>query len=281
MSTARRRPPGAFTAISSGLNHTCAVRQDGAAVCWGDDWYGQAPVVVRTLHRHQQRVASHLRPATGWHRRLLGSQLVRPSVAAVRTLHRHQQRLDSHLRPATGWHRALLGGWLVRPDTAVAVGQDLHRHQQRRVSHLRPATGRYRSLLWEPIGTARHRRRKTRPSLPSAAVGITPAPFERTAPPPAGEPIGPARHRRRQARPSPPSAAVGITPAPCDRDGTAACWGIARASPTAGETFTAISSGGSHTCALRQDGAVVCWGSDRYGQTSPPAVIKAGDLTQP
>ena len=53
--TARRRagvmttdgqatPPegAAFTAISSGAQHTCGLREDGSAACWGDDDWGQA-----------------------------------------------------------------------------------------------------------------------------------------------------------------------------------------------------------------------------------------------
>ncbi|WP_419916854.1 RCC1 domain-containing protein [Candidatus Poriferisodalis sp.] len=55
-------------------------------------------------------------------------------------------------------------------------------------------------------------------------------------------------------------------------DGTAVCWGSnveGKASPPEG-TFTAVSAGGHHTCALRSDGTVACWGSDEFGQSSPP-----------
>ena len=58
-------------------------------------------------------------------------------------------------------------------------------------------------------------------------------------------------------------------------DGAAVCWGRGvfpedLTSPPKGERFVAISSGEDHTCALLPDGSPVCWGSDFYGQSSPP-----------
>ena len=47
--------------------------------------------------------------------------------------------------------------------------------------------------------------------------------------------------------------------------GAVECWGLdddGQASPPTGE-FTQITAGGYHTCALRPDGQVACWGSNR------------------
>lgn len=55
--------------------------------------------------------------------------------------------------------------------------------------------------------------------------------------------------------------------------GEVVCWGsdqYGQSSPPEGERFVAISAGNSHTCGLRADGVAVCWGEDRFGQSSPP-----------
>ena len=35
-------PSGTFTQLSAGGNHTCGIKSDGSAVCWGDNQYGQS-----------------------------------------------------------------------------------------------------------------------------------------------------------------------------------------------------------------------------------------------
>jgi len=56
-------------------------------------------------------------------------------------------------------------------------------------------------------------------------------------------------------------------------DGAVACWGrndYGQATPPAG-TFTQVSAGGLHTCGVKTDGTIVCWGWNIYGQTTAPA----------
>ena len=65
-------------------------------------------------------------------------------------------------------------------------------------------------------------------------------------------------------------------------DGTPVCWGSesgGKSSPPAGARFTTISAGADHTCALMTDGTPVCWGNDIDGQSSPPAGEKFTDIS--
>ena len=57
-------------------------------------------------------------------------------------------------------------------------------------------------------------------------------------------------------------------------DGTVACWGAnvsgATTSPSGAHNMPGVSAGGTATCAVRSDGTATCWGSPTDGQTTPP-----------
>lgn len=63
-------------------------------------------------------------------------------------------------------------------------------------------------------------------------------------------------------------------------DGGIACWGHNHAGQTNAPsgTFTALSAGANHTCALRSDGHAVCWGETYDGKTSPPSDVTFGSV---
>ena len=55
--------------------------------------------------------------------------------------------------------------------------------------------------------------------------------------------------------------------------GSVACWGsdyYGQATPPAG-SFVSVSAGWDHTCGVRSNGSVACWGSDGDGRSTPPA----------
>ena len=54
-------------------------------------------------------------------------------------------------------------------------------------------------------------------------------------------------------------------------NGTPNCWGRFPHPWPKSQRFSAISAGMNHTCAIRKgDGRLVCWGDDEFGQASPP-----------
>ena len=57
-----------------------------------------------------------------------------------------------------------------------------------------------------------------------------------------------------------------------DSKGEAVCWGRSDEGQTSAPSgrFTSISAGKQHTCGLRESGEIVCWGDNEYGQSSPP-----------
>ena len=55
-------------------------------------------------------------------------------------------------------------------------------------------------------------------------------------------------------------------------DGTFACWGsnsVGQSTPPSGR-FLRLGAGSNHTCGVRNDGAIVCWGDNGAGQSTPP-----------
>ena len=55
--------------------------------------------------------------------------------------------------------------------------------------------------------------------------------------------------------------------------GSVACWGsdyYGQATPPAG-SFVSVSAGWDHTCGVRSDGSVTCWGWNESGRSTPPA----------
>jgi hypothetical protein len=55
-------------------------------------------------------------------------------------------------------------------------------------------------------------------------------------------------------------------------DGTVACWGsnsVGQSTPPSG-IFRQLSAESDHTCGVRSDGTVICWGSNSSGQSTPP-----------
>ena len=138
-------PTGTFTTLTAGSLHTCGLRTNGTAVCWGNNDGGQATSPAGTFTTLSAGRLAHVRRPHQRHRHLLGLQQLRPDHRPRRHLHQPRCGLRPHLRPAHQRHRHLLGRQLLRPDHRP---QRHFRHRRRRVQpHLRHPFERHRHLL--------------------------------------------------------------------------------------------------------------------------------------
>ena len=109
-------PPGTFTAITAGGHSSCGLKTDGTAQCWGST----------TTPVKQMRHQAHSPPSqpagagysTVWaqnrrHRPMLGQHPLRSSGCAPRHIHRNRNR-GPFVRAHNRRHRPMLGRKLLR-----------------------------------------------------------------------------------------------------------------------------------------------------------------------
>ena len=230
-------PPGErFVSISSGEEHTCALRLDGSASCWGNDGSRRASPPER-----EQFVSVS---SGNWHTCALrsdGSPACWGASGNEQTLFPQQERFAS--LDSGRWHVCAL-----RPDGGPVCwgGGDVNR----KVSP--PQRERFASISGGRWHTCALREDGDAICWGSSSSG--------QASPPRGERFASISSGEQHT-------------CALRADGSAVCWGnngSGRASPPTGERFVAISSGYEHTCGLKQDGSAVCWGRNDEGQASPP-----------
>ena len=261
-------PQGAFTAITAGGAHSCGLRTDGTAQCWGHNYYGEtdAPTGTFTAITTGGAHSCGLRTdgtAQCWGYNILG-QGDAPSgtFTAITAGGFHSCGLrtdgtaqcwghnnDGQTNAPTGTFTAITAGGFhscgLRTDgTAQCWGNNssgqtdapdrcVHRHHNRRVPFVWAQNRRHRPMLGQ------QQRRSNR-----------------------------CAHKVR----SPPSQPATSHSCGLRTDGTAQCWGNNNDGQTDAPTgtFTAITAGGAHSCGLRTDGTAQCWGNNSSGQTDAP-----------
>ena len=227
-------PPGeTFTSISAGGRYTCGLRADGAAVCWGRNSFGQSsPPPGETF----ASISAGYYHTCG----------LRTNGTAVCW----GRNNDGQSTPPSGAFTSISAGddhtCALRPNgAAVCWGDDYYGRST-------PPSGAFTSISAFGLHTCGLR-------ADGAAVCWGSYLFGESSPP-TGETFA--------------SISAGYYHTCGLRtNGTAVCWGYnssGQSTPPTG-TFTSISAGGRHTCGLRADGAAVCWGRNNHGQSTPPS----------
>ena len=225
-----------FTAVSSGEHHTCGLRSDGSAVCWGWNRDGQATAPVGETFTAVSSGWSHtcgLRSngtvaCWGYNRYGRATAPAGENFTAVSSGGLHTCGLRSNGSVAC-W------GWNGSGQATAPAGEN------------------FTAISSGGAHTCGLRSNGSVACWGSNNVGQATAP--------AGETF--------TAVSSGWSHTCGLR-----SNGSVACWGtnnVGQATAPAGETFTAVSSGAAHTCGLRSNGSVACWGSNIFGRATAPA----------
>ena len=248
-------PAGSFPSVSAGSNHTCAVRENGALVCWGNNRQGQTDAPEGSF-RSVSAGSNH-------------TCAVRENGALVCWGDNHDGQTDApegSFRSVSASRRHTCA---VRESDAddIALWPDVGFvvcWGDNRFGKTSAPDGRFRSV--SAGGGFSH-----------LADGRTCAVRQR------GQIVCWGYYNGRFAAHAPQgsfrSVSAGNDHACAVREnGTLTCWGSndEGQSDAPGGSFRSVSAGSNHTCAVRDDGIVVCWGgNDDRGQTDVPAVLSS------
>ena len=260
-------PGGSFSAVSAGSRHTCALRASGAVECWGDNEYGQTDAPPAGPHNPRGTLAgpsasfSHSCGVRGngaiecW-----GGKLAQWPYAGIHDA--PTGRVFTSVSANYGYACGLLNNgtidcWGTFPDIEFPAVP---------VEHVAPPEG----SDFTAVSTGGMYNCGLRESGEIACWGWNvDGEFDDI-------PVG-----RFTA------ISIGAHGCAIRENGEIACWGTnfvrqwnketgAPEQVYGGQTdappgrFSAVSTGGAHTCGLREDGSIECWGDNGSGQSDAP-----------
>mgnify|MGYP001076157867 CR=1 FL=1 len=218
--------------VSAGGSHSCTLRSDGRAICWGLDSNGQVSQTPALIFQQIEAGAAHS----------CGLQ----TNGELRCWGRNDP--DGRATPPSGaFVQFSIGGahgCAVRADGSVACWGDNSANQ----APPNGPSGSFSSVSAGGLHTC-----GLRPSGQISCWGTGLAVTQ--------TPGGTFKQV---------SAGLMHTCAIVDPSGELQCWGDPSAIGTVlSGTFKQVSAGNMHTCALRSDDTSLCWGSNLYNQVSP------------
>ena len=236
--------PATYKDVAAGGSHSCAIQSDGAATCWGHNYYGQSDAPDGTFEavaagNHHTCALRTERTITCW-------------------------GLDNHGQsdPPDGTFKAVAASsdyscGLQRDDTVTCWGQRYERGGRFKAVVARFYNGcqlRTDDTLqcWGDSSNAPEGTFKAVAVSDDHACGIR-----------ADSTVQCWSSHSRSRAPDPPEgtfraiAAGEYHTCALRTNGTIECWGSDSNAPEG--TFKAIAAGNYHTCALRTDGTIECW----------------------
>ena len=238
------------TTLSSGTHHTCALRKDGAPVCWGSDYYGQAaPPEGEQL----ASIGSGGPYTCGLH----------ADGSGICWGDRSTLGQDSHYRSRDGL-------WISPTEANREYGYNAKPVGIMRFTTL--SVGRLKTCAIRPDGSPFcWGSGDDYAPLGEVFTYISSGDSHTCALHEDGSPTCWGDNGYGQATAPAGERFISISSGALHTcalrpDGTPVCWGSdysGQSSPPAGERFVYISSGGKHACGLRHDRSAVCWGKQR------------------
>ncbi len=220
-------PTGKFTSITAGTLHSCGLRSDGTATCWGDNSGGQTDAPTGKF----ASITAGTRHSCG----------VRSDGTATCWGNNSGGRADAPTGKFTSITAGVFHSCGLRSDgTATCWGNNVDGEAD-------APTGKFTSITAGGSHSCGVRSDGTATCWGSNSDGKADAPTGKFTSITAGS-----------------DHSCGVR-----SDGTATCWGWnddGRADAPTGK-FTSITAGGSHSCGVRSDGTATCWGWNDHGQT--------------